>query len=353
MKHSGGIERVTANLANRWCVSHDINILVSGNEIDSFYPLDSRIDIQGLGIEMYKKNPLSVFIWILSIIVCLYKYLRTNKIDIILGVWTSMAVCSIISGYLQNVKTIACEHIAYDVTKLPLRIMRRIFYPYATSVVTLTIADKIKFERYCRNVFCIPNTVSICASSLPDYNNKRVIAVGRLVRQKGFDLLISSWNRIHKSFPDWELVIIGGNIGADDNSILIHNLIKKFSLQGIVKILPPTKEILDEYLKSSIFVLSSRFEGLPMVMLEAMSIGLATISFDCPTGPKDVIENEVNGILVPMGDIEKLAEGLGRIMDDVKLREELGHAAKTSINVHFNSKNNDMKWEQLFYEITS
>lgn len=195
------------------------------------------------------------------------------------------------------------------------------------------------------NLVVIPNPITIEKGILSDCSVKRAIAVGRYTYQKGFDLLIKAWKIVKNHHPDWELHIYGGG----DNK-LYSNLVKNISLNDTVVCHGTVNDIRKEYLNSSIFILSSRFEGFGLVLAEAMSVGLASIAFSCPCGPKDIIHNGEDGILCENGNIEALAAGICRLIEDEQLRKDMGQKAAQSIQ-RYSLDNIMHQWNDLLQEI--
>jgi glycosyltransferase involved in cell wall biosynthesis len=154
--------------------------------------------------------------------------------------------------------------------------------------------------------------------------NKQVIAVGRYDYQKGFDRLIESWRMVYERFPDWKLKITGDGELRNELELLID----KYHLSDVIELKKSASDILEEYLNASVLVMSSRYEGLPMVLLEAMSVGLPMVAFECKCGPKDVIADGENGFLVPEGDVQVLAERIIQLIENPFLRKKMGQAAK-------------------------
>lgn len=187
---------------------------------------------------------------------------------------------------------------------------RRISYlNNAKYLVTLTNADKENWKKHIDiPITVIPNMVTKGSNTNSTYSSesKRIICVGRLFPQKGFDYLVEAWKLIAKKYDSWEIAILGDG----EQKANLNKKIAEYNLSDSMKIHNPTDKIFEEYNKSSIYVLSSRFEGLPLVLLEAMSCGLPCVAFDCPHGPSDIITHGEDGILVPLGDIRKLAESI-------------------------------------------
>lgn len=195
------------------------------------------------------------------------------------------------------------------------------------------------------NLTVIPNPITIEQGAFSDSTSKKVIAVGRYTYQKGFDLLINAWKIVQRKHSDWTLNIYGGGKKED-----IQPLVEKYGLGKTLKLNGSVSSIREKYQESSIFVLSSRFEGLPLVLMEAMSTGLPSVSFACPCGPRDIIHDGEDGILCKNGDIKSLAAGICRLIEDEPLRKEMGQKAAQSIQ-RFTIDRIMQQWDELFQEI--
>lgn len=196
----------------------------------------------------------------------------------------------------------------------------------------------------------IPNAAMHVSKSYSDVTNKRVIAVGRLDYQKGFDRLIEAWELIQRTgeWTDWRLDIFGQGEWKD----MLQQMIDERGLQHAVRINKPTKQIGEEYVKSSMLVMSSHYEGFPMVMIEAMACGLPVVSFDYKCGPKDIIQHGINGLLVPEGDVKALANAMMEVMADEAYRRMLSQNARKVVDTY--SEEAVMKqWIRLFTTITA
>lgn len=191
--------------------------------------------------------------------------------------------------------------------------------------VVLTHEDK-SFWKNQNNITVIPNFISI-QKNKSELKNKRAIAVGRLSYQKGYERMIKAWSIVEKQHPEWILDIYGNG----ENKEELSELISELGLNGKIRINKATSKIEQEYADASVFLLSSRYEGLPMVLLEAMSFGLAIVSYDCKCGPKDIITNYRNGILVKEGDIENFAKEIINVIENQDLRNRLGQNAGIDI----------------------
>lgn len=194
------------------------------------------------------------------------------------------------------------------------------------------------------NLQVIPNAALPVPETRWSPYSRRVIAVGRLDYQKGFDRLVKAWALLPSDLRDsWQLEIFG----QGEWEVRLQELIRKKGVKESARVNPPTKEIFREYAASSFLVMSSHYEGFPMVLLEAMACGLPGVCFTFPCGPKDVIEDGKNGLLVPEGDIPALAGAMERLMRDQALRERMSMAAREIIRTYSEEKVMQ-QWIQCF-----
>lgn len=198
------------------------------------------------------------------------------------------------------------------------------------------------------NLEIIPNAV---AGKFPDRpyqtDSKRVIAVGRLIYEKGFDRLLEAWAQLPPEIlQEWTLDLFGSGMLEET----LRSQIRKCGLQDTVKIHPPTQAIFEEYAKSSFLVMSSRSEGFGMVMIEALSCGIPVVSFDFRCGPREFIMDGENGLLVPNGDIPALAQAMKTMMQNGQMRQSMSERAK-DIATHYSETAIMSRWEHLFQEL--
>lgn len=193
------------------------------------------------------------------------------------------------------------------------------------------------------NVLAIPNPLSFTPRAISPLTEKRVVAVGRYYQEKGFDLLLESWAKIYKTHPEWRLEIFG-----DGDKTTYEEIRDKLGIPATsCKLNGRTNNIEHEYINSSIFVCSSRFEGFGMVLVEAMACGLGVVSFDCPWGPSSILANGEDGILVENENTELLADAIISLMDNP---EKLSTLAKNAtVNVQrFQMDIIAHQWKELF-----
>ena len=196
------------------------------------------------------------------------------------------------------------------------------------------------------NVIAIPNPLPFMPKNISPLKEKRVIAVGRYYQEKGFDLLLESWAKIYKIHPEWRLEIFG-----DGDKTMYEEIRDKLGIPAsCCKLNGRTNAIEQEYINSSIFVCSSRFEGFGMVLVEAMACGLGVVSFDCPWGPSSILANDEDGILVEDGNTNALADAIMSLMNDP---DKLNTLAKNAIvNVQrFQMDKIANQWKELFEDL--
>lgn len=229
-----------------------------------------------------------------------------------------------------------------NIQRIRMVLWKRYFTKYDKFIV-LTEEDKMAWGNL-DNMIVIPNFVDEIPPYVSIEREKRVICVGRAVYQKGFDLMLDIWKFVMEKDSEWQLYIFGNG-----DKTALEDKKKKLGLSKSVHLMPATKTIDQEYDKSSIYALSSRYEGLPMVLLEAMSHGLPIVSFACPCGPKDVIKDSF-GSIVENGDTKSFSNVLLEWMHNPE-KLELGSKNAYS-EIHKYTKTAIMKkWNLLFKKI--
>jgi glycosyltransferase involved in cell wall biosynthesis len=225
-----------------------------------------------------------------------------------------------------NVVTVGQEHLNFRTYRAGLAadIARR--YPRLDALAVLTEDDLRAYAEIlpaATRMVCIPNALPELDGGVSTLSNPIVLAAGRLTSQKGFDRLIPAFARVVERHPEWKLRIYGSGEKLGE----LRRLVFEHELYNHVALIPRTQDLGRELTKASVFALSSRFEGLPMVLLEAMSKRLPVVSFDCPTGPRQVIASGRNGLLVPNGNVDAFASALLEVIEDDERRRSMGDAA--------------------------
>ena len=195
------------------------------------------------------------------------------------------------------------------------------------------------------NKVVIPNPLTIFPKTQSDRNSKIVISVGRYEYQKGFDMLIDAWSYVAKKHPDWQLGIFGPG-----DYLLYQRQADRLGLQDVIHCYGATDKVYDEMAKASIFVLSSRYEGFGLVLVEAMAVGIPCVAFACPAGPKDIMSDHHDGILVEKNNVTQLAEAICFLIEHDKEREAYAEHAKVS-SERYRVEIVMQKWISLFNNI--
>ena len=198
------------------------------------------------------------------------------------------------------------------------------------------------------NLEVISNPLSFYPSEISTQENKTVIAVGKHCHQKGYDRLLKSWELLAEKYPDWKLEIYG----SIDKNEGLHDLAQKLKIDNSVTFFPPEKNIGEKYKSSSIYVMSSRYEGFGMVLIEAMAYGVPCVSFDCPHGPSDIIKENIDGYLVSNGDTKALSEKIIYLIENQSKRKEMGINARENV-LRFSPEVIVPKWDNLFKNLIS
>lgn len=339
--NSGGMERVLANKAN-YLVKHGYEVLIITTDQNGkvpFFQLDDEIKCYDLGIN-YEENNRGTF-WNKLIHYpgkqwkhkrLLSSLLKSERPDITISMF-----CNEVS-FLPDIKDGSKKVLEIHFSKY-----KRLLYGrkglWRLADKWFSIQDEKWVKRYDKfvvlteedrsfwgnltNLLVIPNARTFTPLETADMENKTVIAIGRYTYQKGFDRLIDAWRILSPDYPDWKLKIIGDGEDKD----MMEEMIDKYNLRNSLFLISSNNEIEKYYLEASFYVMSSRYEGLPMVLLEAQAFGLPVVSFCCKCGPSDIIENGVNGYLVEEGNVSALALRMKDIMSDIGLRRKMSKNA--------------------------
>ena len=366
MSHPGGIGRVTSIKAN-WFAEHGHDVwVVTANQCGErdYYELHPSIKRKdfAIGFQLGSDNGHLILKFIRKIgKMCRYRreleqFILEVKPDIVVSTFTNDS--DFLYKLKDGSKKVLEFHFSHEGFKSQmkygpqtlknkllltyrLRKHERIARKYDAFVV-LTHEDAEAWKGY-DNLHVIHNMLSFESQETATCKEKRVIAVGRLDFQKKFDRLVDIWVLVNKECPEWKLDIFGQGIDKEKLQKQIHSL----GLDKVIKINPPTKQIEREYQESSVFAMTSTYEGLPMTLLEAISYGLPCIAFSFPCGPRDIIEEGKSGYVIDEGDKEMFAKRLVELMRNDELRQEMGRNAKESSRKY--SVDNIMgQWLALF-----
>lgn len=250
----------------------------------------------------------------------------------------------------KNVVLVGQEHLNFGIYPEKLKESIQKHYTNLDYLITLTDDDTKDYDKIFSGsgviVRKITNSIPKFTGAISKLNEKVVLAAGRLAPQKGFDMLIEAFSKVNKYYPDWKLKIFG--FGREKNNL--QQLISDYRLYNHVYLMGATQDMESELSKSSIYALSSRFEGFGMVIVEAMQCGVPVVSFDCPKGPAEIISNNIDGILVENGDVDAFADALIELIGNEEKRRQLAENALVNVK-RFEIENIGKLWIDLINEI--
>jgi len=333
----GGLERVLSVKASYLADNLDYEIyIISFNEEgkDTFYKFSPRIIFHSV-----KKDSIGYFLGIRRIV----REFNPNIISVcddgLKGFFVPLWIGS-------KARIIYERHISKEVVtrgrkpgikqKLSFVLMNIGSRLYDRFVV-LTNDNKRQWKL--QNITVIPNPLPFYPDYLSNSSNKRIIAVGKVCNQKGYDLLHKAWKLIEHKYPEWHIDIYG--------SCTNNNRLSEIMKDSSISIKNPVKDIQHEYCSSSIYVLPSRYEGFGMVLIEAMACGIPCIAFDCPCGPRDIIKDGEDGFLVENGNIEQFAVKLSTLIEDGELRKKMSKNARHNVR-RYKVDIIARQWDKLF-----
>ena len=365
---AGGVERIVTFKASYFAehLGYDVTIIVTeGKGRECFFPLSEKVKVVNfeLGFEDLWKAPFlrKVFLYLIK----QHKYKKRLSAELMRirpDITISMLRREI--NFLTSLKDGSKKVGELHVNRANYRnfeandsnVLKRLFAKFwmkslvvqlkkLDQLVVLTEKSKVAWPEL-TNVSVIPDPIPLSLPISHGTNTKRVITIGRYAYQKGYDLLLQAWAEVEKHYTDWILEIYGMgdqtsyrqmmmNLGIDTNRCLLNG---------------PVDDVRQVYKDSSIFVLSSRFEGFGLVLVGAMACGLSVVSFDCPAGPDEIITDGYDGLLVPSGDIKVLAQKLMLLMTDEKLRTRLSQNARQS-SQRYEMNLIEGKWVDLFNKL--
>lgn len=353
--NSGGTERVLSVVANSLSKEADVTIVtLQQNDKPFFFPLDKVVKCHDLGVrDVYNGNELKR---------CLNEFFTGHHFDIVvsLGGPEMYDLHSIKDGS----KKFIWFHFAIDIAKTTwigpnpslfrkikaqLLTWKRIYHAKKyDKIIVISKADLDKWQEYTKKVQLIYNPITVNSTLQSPKQEKTVISVGRLDYQKGYDYLIDAWKVVSQKHSDWHLNIYGEGTLREQ----LQQQIDRQKLNSSITLCGTTPNITAKYAQHSIYVMSSRAEGLGLVLLEAAACGLPLISYDCPSGPSEIIEDGVNGYLIPqVGNVTMMADKICELIEDTDKRMQMGEKAKEMVEKFSPSKITE-QWVKLVNETT-
>lgn len=344
--NSGGMERVLSEKANYLVAHYGYEILIATTHQKGrkeFFPLDARIKREDLGVNTHLPFTMPCYLKRLK------GLLQKERPDILI---------SLCSKELKHFDKIDFEgiklaefHFSYE--SLRIRGKNRELKNLQKAVagldafVTLTQEDQIQWVPYAPHIYQIYNPSTYDGETQSAALEKPIcISGGRFEKQKNYADMVKAWAYVHQKHPDWQLSLYGNGRKKKE----IATLVKELGLESAIQLHPATSQIKDKMLDSSLYLMTSLYEGLPLTLIESCSLGLPAISYNCPCGPSEIIENGQSGYLIPQGDIEGLAEKICQLIENEKLRKEMGKKAKEKA-AQFGKARIMEQWHQLFEQL--
>lgn len=349
---SGGAERVLSIIANGLDTrGYDISI-ISKQQIKPFYNLNSKVKVIYPTTRISYKNTFKILLSRLAIYINIFKILKFEKPDIVIPFSTTTNGSIIIIAKLLNIKLIASEHNNYKVglQKLSIWLIKRIIYKMTDYLMVLTQRDVDEYYgNFIKNIVVMPNPLALIPinDNIVFERGKIILAIGNVSRwkHKGFDNLLSIFTNIKNRIPEYKLVIAGGG-----DPTYLKQICIELNIENKVEFLGEVKDIEHYMQKASVFTLTSRWEGLPMVLIEAMSQGLPCVAYDCFSGPRDIISNGKDGVLVEDQNKEKFGQELISLIKNKNKQANLSKEAILSVKKYEINSILD-KWENLLNKL--
>ena len=332
MSGIGGMERIITDKMN-YLVRHTnhevVMLLLWHDELPVAYPLDERVKIVRMDVPYLHK---------IKALFSFRKTIRKINPDITIYTWVMGAFLAAFSGWKG--RCIYEAHRARPTMKHQwiMSLMER----NVDAVVALTQQDAKEYT-HAKYVTVIPNFTSLHVEKPSDCTAKHCLSVGRLVDVKDFSRLLDIWKKVSEKHPDWHLDIVGE--GPEREAL--QQKIEYLDISSNVTLHKATNDILPYYLNSSIYLMTSRFEGLGMVLIEAQSCGLPIVSLDCDYGPRHIIEDGVTGKLIPYNDNNAMVDAICELIENQEKRQEMGRAALKA-SQKYQPENIMSKWEELW-----
>ena len=354
---TGGAERVAATLVNAWVARGDEVTLVptfSGHG-GVFYALDKRVRVVHLAERAAKGGPAALRY--VSRVMALRALIRETRPDVLISFLPNVSVMTLMASRGLRIPVIACEHNnpSVDGRSRLWTLLCRVFYPGARIVTVLTEGVVEPFRKMvpgAQSIVVMPNPLpnevfELAVARAENGGRKKIVSVGRLAAQKQFDVLIDSFATIAKERDDVDLCIWGegGDRASLEAQIAGLGMRERIFLPGT------TDTLWSELTKARAFAMSSRYEGLPMALMESLALGVPCVAADCPSGPRELTRGGQDGLLVPVGDREALTQALRRVVDDDLLCREMGRQASRSMRERYGLDAILPMWDRLFRRV--
>jgi GalNAc-alpha-(1->4)-GalNAc-alpha-(1->3)-diNAcBac-PP-undecaprenol alpha-1,4-N-acetyl-D-galactosaminyltransferase len=350
---AGGAERMMAILTEAWAARGweiELILTLAGPSEVPFFKPDPRIKVRHLDLYRPSRGLRDAVSGNLRRLRVMRAAIRASRPDAVLAFMVETNVLTVLATLGLRVPVVVQEHIysSWPPLGTPWRILRLLTYPLASSVVALTPSALATLGlAQGRRGRVVPNPVlPVSPGAVEPADPPAIVAMGRLVPQKGFDLLLGAFARLAAAHDRWSLEVWGDG----PERAALERRRDQLGLAGRVSFPGTTQAPYDALRRGSLFVMSSRREGFPMVLGEAMACGLPVVSFDCPSGPRELIRDGIDGLLIPPEDIDALAAGMERVITDPDLASRLASRAPEVVE-RFSLASVLERWEGIFVEL--
>lgn len=338
--HAGGAERVISLLANSFCQKgYEVEIVCINKHL-LFYPIDEKVKVWFAEDEVKSPSILKKVLW-------LRNHIKNDRPDVVIAFMLEVYCVTLASLIGVSVPVISSERIDPHFFGRAKGLLRWLLLRRTTHLVVQTVRIKDFYSAKLQSrTTIIPNPVTDKVFSLtPTLKQKRIIAVGRLAYQKNYPMMFRAFAKVHHDFPDWQLVVYGNGPQKDE----IRGVIERLGMEGHIILAGKSDHVVEEMNKSSLFVMSSDYEGMSNALLEAICVGLPVISTDV-SGAKDLITEGVNGYIVPVGNERALTLALSSMLSSPEKMDEMGRQSK-ALAPRFREEQIVGQWEGLIKKV--
>lgn len=325
----GGVEQVTASLANSLCEFYEVHLICicGGNSV---FSLDNRVRFSVIS---EKEERLSIMRKKYKSVIADYLNKNDISVAIVQGNYSGFITSAI--RFETKTKLVFCDHGALmnQWERKDIVVIRFIATLLHHKTVTLTKQNMNDYRKRFliskKRLTVIPNWISddVAFSDKYDINSKRILSAGRFGKEKGFDMLVKAFAPVAEKHPDWHLDIYGDGEMMDT----VKNLIAEYQIANNVHLMGMCSNLAEKYKEYSMYVLPSYREGLPLVLLEAKANRLPIVSFDVMTGPREIVRDGIDGILIPPYDLEKMGNAICSLIEDEELRSRMSHQSQENV----------------------
>ena len=355
---AGGAERMMSSMANYWAEhAREVTLITLASRTDDFYSLHHGVHRIALGLTGTSSHVASAAWNNIRRLRRLRQEIKASQPDVVLSFVDQANVLTLVGSLGLRIPVVVSERIDpryHDIGSI-WAWLRRLLYPQADALVVQTNGLRGWAERIVKShaVHVIPNAVP--GSVVRHHNGldlkptgRTIVAMGRFALQKGFDILLKAFARCARKHSDWSLVILGDG----EERGRLEALVVELGIKDRVNMPGSVKDPFGILCGAGLFILSYRYEGFPNALMEAMALGRAVISTDCPSGPREIIRDGIDGVLVRPGEVDSLVAAMDRLMADQVARQRLGKRAIEVVE-RFSTEKVMKMWDELFLSVST